>query len=636
MNQKPNINKSPSETWQEFIQAELKLGSRLGQLLEKSGFGGYEKKELTLYFEDENSQKAAKGQSDKLKNKLPKIFTPCNRINYEIGKVSASKPNKSSPAQISIKLKNPLQALCYAQFGDDGKGGELSQPVLAAVVTAEKTCSIIYQRLENRTEMLAHATLSVSFDWRLRVGGTRGFRELLLPVFHPVFGVPYIPAASLKGAARAWARKNGESETEISEILGMLEGKIAKAAKVEFLDAFPRAACLSVDIATPQWGWSHHQVNYNPVPHPLLSLKQPTFLLGLRATRAEHEHHVATVKKWLESALSIGIGSRVSSGYGRALGQAPNSPHKCSYEFELWTQGMYGVEPPTKQNNYQGIAEFRPTAIRGILRYWFRAMALSLYEVPEVQLLEEDLFGELSKQGDFLVSATSNDSPLKDPYRYTGRIHLEASDQKHLDLLSKLLLLAVHLGGVGRGSRRPLHLLNGMMRGCHWSISDRNSTFKMDIQQWQQFFQELRSAFAAVKSPIGSFNSSPGESRKNRRQQDTLDSNAHIWLLPSVNQIEPSKVKNWKTEGSEETVKGSALTLLYDNDQFKGETKSGGNRNVGGALEIPSFVWIKSIFPYKAQSYQVVTIFGVDHDDRLSLAKKLKKENGVLILGSIS
>lgn len=635
MSQKPNIKKSLSESWQEFIQAELKLGSKLGKLLKKSGFGGYEKKELTLYFEDENSQKAAKGQSDKLKNRLPVVFTPCDRINYEVGKMSAFNANKSIPTQITSKLKNPLQALNYAEFGDDGKGKELSQPVLAAVVTADKTCTLIYQKLKNRTETLAHETLSVSFNWRLRVGGTRGFRELLLPVFHPVFGVPYIPAASLKGAARAWARKNGELDTEISDILGMLDGKVAKAAKVEFLDAFPTQACLSVDIATPQWGWNNNQVTYNPVPHPLLSLDQPTFLLGLRATRAEHEHHVTTVIKWLENALSIGIGSRVSSGYGRALGQAPASPHQCSYEFELWTQGIYGVEPPTKQNGYQGIAEFRPTAIRGILRYWFRAMALSLYEGSQVQILEEELFGALSKQGNFSIGTTFNPSPSQNPYLYTGKVQLEASDQKHLHLLSKLLALAVQLGGVGRGSRRPLHLLNGKMRGCHWSTEDRNLPLAMDIRQWQQFFQELRSSFADVKSSIGNFNSSPGESRKNLRQQDTLDNNAHIWLLPSVNQIEPSKVKNWTTEGLEEKVRGSALTLLYENDQFKGETKSGGNRNVGGALGIPSFVWIKSIFPYKAQPYQVVTIFGVNHPERLSLAGRLKQEKGILVFGEM-
>jgi CRISPR-associated protein Cmr6 len=276
------------KVWQEFIQAQLKLGSILGTSFEKAGFGDYSNKILTLFFSDETLAKTAKGLIDKLKENLPGQLKPCDRINFTIGTVAPPvETKKFSPT--SGKLGNPLQALNYAEFGQDRNGGELSQPVLAAAVSAEKTCNPIYQKLTARTKILAgDNTLSVSFNWRLRVGGTKGFRELLLPVFHPVFGIPYIPAASLKGAARAWARQNGESKPEISEILGVLEGKIAKAAKVEFLDAFPTKACLSVDIATPQWHWQNEKVVYKPEPHPLLSLEQPTFLMGLRATKPEY------------------------------------------------------------------------------------------------------------------------------------------------------------------------------------------------------------------------------------------------------------------------------------------------------------------------------------------------------------
>jgi CRISPR-associated protein Cmr6 len=637
------MSKQPdSQVWQEFIQAELKLGSKLGKSFEKAGFGDRKDKTLTLYFSDENLAKTAKGLIDKLKEKLPGQLKPCDRINFQIGTVTPpveTKKISSTPG----KLGNPLQALNYAEFGEDRNGGELSQPVLAAAVKAEKTCDPIYQKLTARTKMLAGGnTLSISFNWRLRVGGTRGFRELLLPVFHPVFGVPYIPAASLKGAARAWARQNGESKPEISQILGILEGKIAKAAKVEFLDAFPTKACMSVDIATPQWHWQNDKAVYKPEPHPLLSLEQPTFLMGLRATKPEYEKYVPIVREWLDSALKSGIGSRVSSGYGRALGQPKTAPFAStqgtaklnSYEFELWTQGMYGSEPPTKENRWQGIPEFRPTAIRGILRYWFRAMALGLYSVNHAQLLEEELFGALSKQGKFSIGVAFNPSNSQDPYKYTGKINLEAANPHHLNLLSKLLLLAGHLGGVGRGSRRPLHLLNGRMRGCHWSIVDRDLPLEMNADRWQHFFQELRTAFASVKSPIGDFNSSPGEPRN--RQQDTLDRNAQIWLLPSANQIDPEKVTNWQREGIEDEVRGSALTLLYGNEKFKGVNQDKiGNRNVGGALETPSFVWIKSIFPYKTNPYQVVTIFGVDRNDRLAFAKALQSEGAILVVGQM-
>jgi CRISPR-associated protein Cmr6 len=623
-----------NKVWQEFIQAELKLGSKLGKSFEKAGFGEYTNKILTLYFSDEILAKTAKGLTDKLKDKLPGELKQCDRINFQVGTVATPvETKKFSPT--SSKLGNPLQALNYAEFGADRNGGELSQPVLAAAVKAEKTCDPIYQKLTARTKMLAgENTLSVSFNWRLRVGGTRGFRELLLPVFHPVFGVPYIPAASLKGAARAWARQNSESKPEISEILGILDGKIAKAAKVEFLDAFPTKACLSVDIATPQWHWQNEKAVYKPEPHPLLSLDQPTFLMGLKATKPEYEKYVAIVKEWLDCAVKLGIGSRVSGGYGRALGQPKTAAHIKSYEFELWTQGMYGSEPPTRDNGWRGVPEFRPTAIRGILRYWFRAMALGLYSVQNAQILEEELFGALSKQGKFSIGVASNPSNFQDPYKYTGKINLEAANPQHLNLLSKLLILAGHLGGVGRGSRRPLHLLNGRIRGCHWSIEDRDLPLNMTADRWQQFFKELRSAFELILSPIGNFNSSPGEPRQ--RQQDTLDRNAQIWLLPSPGQISPAKVTNWQHDGKTDRVRGSALTFLYGDENFKGVNQDRiGNKNVGGALETPSFVWIKSIFPHDSNPYQVVTIFGVNHPERLSFAKALQSEGAILVFGQM-
>jgi len=630
------MNQQLNQVWQDFIQAELKEGSKLGKSFEKAGFGDYSNKTLTLYFSDESLAKTAQGLTNKLKEhrNLPGQLKPCGRINCQVGTVAppvAAKKFSPTPA----KLGNPLQALNYAEFGEDRNGGELSQPVLAAAVTAEQTCNLIYEKLTARTKMLSgDNTLSVSFNWRLRVGGSRGFRELLLPVFHPVFGVPYIPAASLKGAARAWARQNGEPKPEISEILGVLEGKIARAAKVEFLDAFPTKACLSVDIATPQWHWQNEKAVYKPEPHPLLSLEQPTFLMGLRATKPEYEKYVAIVKEWLDCALKSGIGSRVSSGYGRALGQPKTSAQINSYEFELWTQGMYGSEPPTRENSWQGVPEFRPTAIRGILRYWFRAMALGLYSVKDAQLLEAELFGALSKQGKFSIGVAFNPRNSQDPYQYTGKINLEAANPQQLKLLSQLLILAGHLGGVGRGSRRPLHLLNRRMRGCHWSIEDRDLPLNMTADRWQQFFQALRSAFDSVRSPIGNFNSSPSDPRK--RQQDTLDRHAQIWLLPSPGQPSPAKVNSWQQEGKTALVRGSALTFLYGDQKFKGVNQDRiGNRNVGGALETPSFVWIKSIFPHEAQPYQVVTIFGVDHPDRLAFAKALENEGAILAFGQM-
>ena len=306
-NNNAKTSSTPSELWQALIQSELKSASKLGKAFEKAGFGGCENKVLTLYFEDEDLAKKARGMISKLKDKL-RLTLPCEDIKTQIGKVpQRSSIGQSSNKQGTIKsyrLANPLQALNFAEFGEDKKGDELSQPVLAAAVAAEQNNQPLYHKLQQRTTNLVGidgVTVRASFNWRLRVGGTRGFRELLLPVFHPVFGVPYIPASSLKGAARAWARTQGTSH-QIQEILGMLDGSTAKAAKVEFLDAFPTKPCLSVDVATPQWHWKGGNVEYKPEPHPLLSMEQPEILVGLRPTKPEHAKYVPLVKDWLENA----------------------------------------------------------------------------------------------------------------------------------------------------------------------------------------------------------------------------------------------------------------------------------------------------------------------------------------------
>ncbi|MFM6532486.1 MAG: type III-B CRISPR module RAMP protein Cmr1 [Dolichospermum sp.] len=629
--------KSEADIWRDFVQTEVKSKSKLGKILESSQYGGYEKPVLTIYFPDENSRKAAQGQTEAIKKKLREQYRLlCDRINFNSGSTTStivrntpvSRANSTSVLR-APKNHNPLQALYWVEPNLPENDASQRMSILRETVAAEQGCNQIYTKLYQRTLQLADGkenTVSVSFNWRMRIGGTRGFRELLLPVLHPIFGIPYIPASTLKGAARAWAREN-DTPARVQELLGMLNGRNAKAAKIEFLDAFPTKHCLSIDVATPQWAWNDNKVMYGPVPHPLLSLERPQFLIGLRPTSRQNfdcQDDLKTVKSWLENALNSGIGSRVSSGYGKALGTIPITNTRKSYDFELWTQGMYGSNPE--------IPEFRPSAVRGILRYWFRAVALGLYDVPTCQKLEEEIFGNLGKQGKISLSTKVNPSDKKDPCFYAGKIYLEATEIKYLNLAEKLLFLAVQLGGVGRGSRRPLHLLNRRMRGCHWEIVGKDLPLDYDGQQWRKFFTELNQVFQAIKTPIGSYAVSPG--KPGAKQQDVLDKNAQIWLLKSPSQIRPKKVTNWQTDGSSSKVRGAGLELLYSDTRFKGQGQGQGNPYVGGKLGTPSFVWIKSIFT-DGLSYQVITIFGSDYSDRKEFAKELKNQGAILVFPEI-
>lgn len=648
MSQGPKRNQlsNSGEIWREFIAVEQKSNSKLGKVFAAATYGGYENRTLTLYFADDTARKAAQGQIDPLKNKL-KSRLICDRVDCCTGKGTPPPPPSTSKqlitAQLSVKnTPNPLQTLNLTSFGQDRQGKELTLPILQAAVKAEKGCAEIYTKLKQRTLNLAggeNNTIKVSFDWRIRVGGTRGFCELLLPVLHPVFGIPYIPASSLKGAAKAWADAHHPDKREIQELLGMLEQRNAKAAKVEFLDAFPTEPCLSADVATPQWHWrnQNQQVVYNPEPHPLLSLEQPQLLIGLCPTARGDCDDIKVVKVWLQNALKTGgIGSRISSGYGRTITQEAHLPHSQSFNFELWTQGMYGSNPPSRENNYQGSPEFRPTAVRGILRYWFRAVALGLYDPATCLSLEERLFGKLGQQGTISISVRTNPLERQKPLYYTGRIILEAKEKQDLKLVERSLILASHLGGVGRGSRRPLHLLNSNLRGCHWVVKGDNLPLAYDEQQWKSFFDSINTAFKAVQASIKAYTSSPGEPRQGHRQQDVLDKNAQVWLLKTIDLVNPEDVKDWQTEGDRSNVRGSALNLLYSSTKFKGGNPGQGNAYVGGNLGTPSFVWIKSLFPAVGSLYQVVTIFGADNSQRLDFAKELKNQGAILVRGQMS
>ncbi len=520
---------------------------------------------------------------------------------------------------------NPLQALNTKVLTTERQ----ISPILESVEDAEQTCNEIYRKLTARTKKLATESLKIEFSWRVRVGGMRGFRELLLPVFHPVYGVPYLPASSLKGAILAQAKKDtkkGEiSLTEVKRILGDIDEGIGT---VQILDAFPTEPCLSTDIVNPQWTWqNNNRVKYDPVPHFFLSMEKPEILIGLMLTSKgkNQSADLITVKNWLKKALQAGIGSRVNAGYGRANAKA-NLPYSGEYHFQFYSQGVYGAFPPNKDNQWNGDVEFRPIALRGILRYWFRAIALGLYDIQTSKRLENRLFGQLNQESTTRLDITLSeedlgDSKRKEPYYCQGEILLEAKNQKDFELIESLLKFASHIGGFAKSSRRPLHLNNRRLRGCFWELSD--FILPCVESDWQIFIQDVLDCFRAIQPQGNPANHSLGNQQN--RYQDVFDDNSRIFLIPSTQLKYPSEVDDWYREGYKKDVLGEGLNLLYSSDCFKGfnNQTNRGNADVGGKLGIPSYVWIKSNYPDDDDAYQVVTIFGVNHPQRNNFANAM-------------
>ena len=185
-----------------------------------------------------------------------------------------------------------------------------------------------------------------------------------------------------------------------------------------------------------------------------------------------------------------------------------------------------------------------------------------MYDVNTCQKFETDFFGGLSEEGSVRIGINLTKQEVSTntyPHFYEGSILLESQYENHLLLVENLLKLLSNIAGVGRGSRRPLHLNNRRMRGCHWELD--NCQLPCDKNQWQEFLKSLVNSFKKVRQPTVPADMNPGNDRN--RYQDVFNLEAKIFLVPSLHQKHPQNVNNWSNDGSKKQILGEALGLLY-------------------------------------------------------------------------
>ncbi len=148
--------------------------------------------------------------------------------------------------------------------------------------------------------------------------------------WHHVLGVPYLPASSLKGVARAWATHwANEATEEINRIFGppMDHADHGNAGDVIFFDMLPVAPVgLMCEVLTPHdGGWRQGNADapsdwHSPVPIPFLAVRPEMKFLCCVAPRpgGGSAGDVRRVLDWLKAALSwLGAGAKTATGFGR-------------------------------------------------------------------------------------------------------------------------------------------------------------------------------------------------------------------------------------------------------------------------------------------------------------------------------
>ncbi len=539
-------------------------------------------------------------------------------------------------------------------------------------------------QLTNRTKLIAGEKkyFSVQCPWRIRTGGHRGPESILLPAFDAL-GMPYIPSSTLRGVARNQAIREimakdkvdwKEAEERVAPWFGSLKAKGGdRAGKVVFLDAYPspiqKGGGLAVDMANNIWTWEGNSLKYSPNPNPFFSLKEATFVIGLRLVSSCNDADVLQqVRKWLIKGLQSGIGSQVNTGYGEMLVAGEGRPTNEFFrvEFSLEGQLIHGRQKFTGWNwNYdknewqtrgQAEAEVRPVAFKSMLRYWFRAFALGVFPVSDVQVWEANLFGAINPnraRGWVRFAMLEGQVTQREPQGkndYCGEQQgiltlsyspaVPANKQTAIDQLFKnLTWMMFHLGGIGQGARRPCYSRQNRdyprppwYRGSDLRNEDKDDAFwelPKDISSFQKLFQQRLEGFYTALA--------------------TLTGNQINYLTPRA--IGVVRGDTWTEavdahcriivcSGDEDFGKAYALAVLHSEDLKKpvkdrdgnsiieqGRVKKIYDSNLCGKVSKvsrdvkPSPVWIADL-----GDYQVVTVFGATQNPRQNYLATLREQ----------
>lgn len=205
--------------------------------------------------------------------------------------------------------------------------------------------------------------------------------------FHPTTGLPYLPAAGVKGLLRAWtevwAGLSDEARRErVALWFGALKGEDSQtedaAGALVFFDAVPAdRVTLGRDVLTPHMGGWYEQGDrldtgnfttvapgdwHSPVPSPFLVLKKGArlqFGIAPRLTgQAAHDERaraaVGEALEALKEALAwIGAGAKTAAGYGlmafRPEGQRQSDQDLADYRNKLVEQATAKARVQAKQ-----------------------------------------------------------------------------------------------------------------------------------------------------------------------------------------------------------------------------------------------------------------------------------------------
>jgi len=178
----------------------------------------------------------------------------------------------------------------------------------------KSTCEFVLKvKIKSTSRFLVHSREGITY--LLFEGGT---------VLHPVFGIPYIPSSSIKGALRSYLASKGYDENKLKTLFG---GLVEGASRIIITDAYLTSfegKIIEPEVTTPIYR-EPREDRAKPVPiiYPVIAPGVKfTFFVGLKKGAKELYPEIKKdILHWILSILKEGLGAKTSLGYGEFSGE---------------------------------------------------------------------------------------------------------------------------------------------------------------------------------------------------------------------------------------------------------------------------------------------------------------------------
>ncbi|KYC38638.1 hypothetical protein WA1_36285 [Scytonema hofmannii PCC 7110] len=333
-------------------------------------------------------------------------------------------------------------------------------------------------------------TWEYTMSWRL-VTNSGQDESVILPVINAK-GFPYFPGASMKGVfRRACVDMYGKRQANSYCGEKLADGS-SKPGILRFHGAYPVSMDWTqglVDIIHCQEEKQVISDDFQDGAKTQISLHQVKLKFGISSTEKLSEDEWQKIENIWKKALAMGIGSRVSAGYGyfREIEQAVVRDNQL---LQIKLKGQGGTSQLVDRTK-----EFRPNMFKAALRGHTLRLLGGLTNEATAKDITKELWGGFSGDGSIVgllgVNFDFDPSQIRyeDDKRYyelpTGVLkifcmHRQIDDvqrQKILETTKALVQFSLIFGGFGKSWRRICHKkfyfsYQRQIIGCHWEFLD--------------------------------------------------------------------------------------------------------------------------------------------------------------------